>query len=111
MPLVPLLILHCVFLEVKNNLHNTYFWANHHTPSHNSCGDMGSVMMHLWHFLAGNVPNVDVLARCNTFYVESQLQSKRLTQLGHTFRMPKERLPNKLLVGQVKGGRPPGCTI
>ena len=53
-------------------------------------------------------PNVDVLTRCNTFSVESQLQSKRLRWLGHMFRMPDDRLLHKLLFGQVKGRRPPG---
>jgi len=28
--------------------------------------------------------------------------------LGHVFRMPNDRLPKKLLFGQVKGLRPPG---
>ena len=50
-----------------------------------------------------------MLTRCNTFSVESQLQSKRLRWLGHMFRMHVERLPKKLLFGQVKGRRPPGC--
>ena len=58
-----------------------------------------------------HVPNVDILTRCNTFSVESQLQSKRLSWLGHMFRMPDDRLPEKLLFGQVKGCRPPGCPI
>ncbi len=40
--------------------------------------------------------------------VESQLQRKRLRWLGHVFRMPHDRLPKKLLFGQVKGLRPPG---
>ena len=58
--------------------------------------------------LRDHVPNVDVLNRCNTFSVESQLQSKRLRWLGHVFRMLDDRLPKKLLFGQVKGRRPPG---
>ncbi len=37
-----------------------------------------------------------------------QLQSKRLRWLGHVFRMPDNRLPKKLLFGQVKGRRPAG---
>ncbi len=56
-----------------------------------------------------HVPNVDILDRCNTPSVESQLQGKRLRWLGHVFRMPNERLPKKLLFGRVKGPRPPGC--
>ena len=48
-----------------------------------------------------------LLTRCNTFSVESQLQSKRLRWLGHMFRMPDDRLPKKPLFGQVKGRRPP----
>ena len=49
------------------------------------------------------------LSNCNnmsdsTFSVESQLQSKRLRWLGQD-----DRLPKKLLFGQVKGRRPPGC--
>ncbi len=31
-----------------------------------------------------------------------------LLWLGHVFRMPNDRLPKKLLFGQVKGIRPPG---
>ena len=56
-----------------------------------------------------HVPNVDIVTRCNTFSVESQLQSKRLRWLGHMFRLPDDRLPKKLLFGQVKGRCPPGC--
>ena len=55
-----------------------------------------------------HVPVVDILNRCNTLSVESQLQGKRLRWLGHVFRMPNDRLPKKLLFGQVKGLRPPG---
>jgi len=40
--------------------------------------------------------------------VESQLHGKRLRWLGHVFRMPDDRLPEKLLFGEVKGLRPPG---
>ena len=58
--------------------------------------------------LRDHVPNVDILTRCNTFSVESQLQSKRIRWLGHMFRMPDDRLPKKLLFGQVKGRRPLG---
>ncbi len=55
-----------------------------------------------------HVPNVDILNRCNTLSVESQLQGKRLRWLGHVFRMPNDRLPKKLSFGQVKGLRPSG---
>ena len=58
--------------------------------------------------LRDHVPNNDILNRCNTSSVESQLQGKRLRWLGHTFRMPNDRLPKKLLFGQVKGTRPSG---
>ena len=58
--------------------------------------------------LRDHVPNVDILNSCNTLSVESQLQGKRLRWLGHVFRMPNDRLPKKLLFGQVKGLRPPG---
>ncbi len=51
---------------------------------------------------------VDILNRCNALSVESQLQGKRLKWLGHVFRMPNDRLPKKLLFGEVKGLRPPG---
>jgi len=44
----------------------------------------------------------------NTLSVESQLQGKRLRWLGHVFRMPNDRLPKKLLFGEVTGLRPPG---
>jgi len=57
--------------------------------------------------LRDHVPNVDILNRCNTLSVESQLQGKRLRWLGHIFRMPNDRLPKKLLFGQVKELRPP----
>ena len=43
------------------------------------------------------------------FSLESQLQSKILRWLGHMFSMPDDRLPKKLLFGQVTGHRPPGC--
>ena len=62
---------------------------------------------HLWH-LRDHVPNVVILNRCNTLSVESQLQGKRLRWLGHVFKMPNDRLPKKLLFGEVKGLRPPG---
>jgi hypothetical protein len=48
------------------------------------------------------------LNRCNTLSVECQLQSKRFRWLGHVFRMPNDRLPKKLLFGEVKRLRPPG---
>ena len=41
--------------------------------------------------------------------MESQLQSKRLRWLGHVFRAPDDRLPEKRLFGQVMGRRPLGC--
>ena len=53
------------------------------------------------------MPNVDTLNRCNSS-VESQLRSKRLKRLGYTFRMLNDRLPKKLLFGQVKGSHPSG---
>ena len=59
-------------------------------------------------FLRDHVPHVDILNRCNTLSVESQLQGKRLRWLGHVFRMPNDRLPKKLLFDQVKGLRPRG---
>ncbi len=40
--------------------------------------------------------------------VQSQLQSKRLSWLGHTFGLSRDRLP-QLLFGEVKGLCPPGC--
>ena len=43
-----------------------------------------------------------------TFSVESQLQSKRFRWLGHSLRMPDDRLSKKVLFGQVKGCRPLG---
>ena len=60
----------------------------------------GAKLVHLCDTsLQDHVPNVVILTRCNTFSVESQLQSKRLRWLGHMFRMP-------LLSGQ--GLPPPG---
>ena len=58
--------------------------------------------------LHDHVPNIVILSRCNTLFVESQLQGKRLRWLGHDLRMPNDRMPKKLLLGQVKGLRPPG---
>ncbi len=49
------------------------------------------------------MPNADILKRCHTLSVESQLQGKRLRWLGHVFRMPSDRLLQKLLFGEVKG--------
>jgi len=53
--------------------------------------------------LRGHVPNVVILNRCNTPSVKSQLQSKKLGWLGHVFRMLNDRLPKKLLFGEVTG--------
>ena len=58
--------------------------------------------------LRDHVPKVDILNRCNTLSVESQLQGKRLRWLGHGFSMSNDSLPKKLLFGQVKGLCPPG---
>ena len=52
----------------------------------------------LSHFFAGPCAKFDILTRCNTFPVESQLQSKRLRWLGYMFRMPDKGLPKKLFV-------------
>ena len=56
------------------------------------------------------MPNVEILASCHTFSVESQVKTKRLRWFGHLCRMPDTRLPKKVLYGQVKGrvvvGRP-----
>ncbi len=46
--------------------------------------------------------------RCSTLSVESQLQGKSLRWLGHVFRMPTDRLLEKLLFDEVKGPDPPG---
>ena len=57
-----------------------------------------------------HVPNVEILSKCKTFSVESQLRSKRLRWYGHVCRMSDTRLPKKVLHGQVQGrgavGRP-----
>ena len=53
--------------------------------------------------LRDHVPNVDILNRCNTLSVESQLQGKRLRWLGHVFRMPNDRLPKKLCLVKSRG--------
>ena len=50
--------------------------------------------------LRDHVPNVDSLNRYNTLSVESEVQGKRLTWLGHVFRMPNNRMPT--LFGSVK---------
>ena len=57
--------------------------------------------------LLDQVPNVEILTRCNTLSVKSQLQSKRVGWLGYLFMMPDDRLPKKMLFGQVKGHRLP----
>lgn len=40
--------------------------------------------------------------------MKSELQGKRLTWLGHAFRVPNNRYCKKLLFGEVKGLRLPG---
>ena len=45
--------------------------------------------------LHDHVPNVDILNRCNTLSVESQLQGKRLRWLGRVFRMLNDRMPGR----------------
>ena len=52
--------------------------------------------------LHDHVPIVDIMNRCNTCSVESQLQSKILRWLGHVFRMSNDRAPRKLLFGEVQ---------
>ena len=52
------------------------------------------------------MPNVDILSRCNTSSVESQLRSKRLRWLGHTFRMPNDRLPKKFCLVKLRVAAP-----
>ena len=54
-------------------------------------------------FWRDHVPSVDILTRCNTFPVKSQLQSSRLRWLLSGCLMI---LCKKLLFGQVKGRRP-----
>ncbi len=46
--------------------------------------------------------------RSDLTIVQSQLQSKRLSWLGHTVGTPRDRLP-QLLFREVKGLRPPDC--
>ena len=58
--------------------------------------------------LRDHVLDLDILNRCNTLSVESQLQGKRFRWLGHVFRMPNNRPPKKLLFVEVKGLRPLG---
>ena len=65
---------------------------------------------HLWHFPANHVPTVDILKMCSNFSVESQLQSKGLRWLGHTFRMVDNRLL-KGVVWLVQGCHPPGRSM
>lgn len=58
--------------------------------------------------LHDHVANVVIMSRCNTLFVESQLQGKSLRWLGHDLQMPNGRMPKKLLFGQLKGLCPPG---
>lgn len=51
-----------------------------------------------------------MLNRCNTLSVESQLQSKGLRWLSHVLRMPDDRLPKRLLIGEVQGLHSPRLT-
>ena len=44
--------------------------------------------------------------RNNTSSVESQLRSRRLRWLGHTFKMPKDRLPKKLCLVELRVAAP-----
>ena len=53
--------------------------------------------------LRDHVPNVDILNRCNTLSVESQLQSKRLRWLGHVFRMPNDRFLRSYCLVKLRG--------
>jgi hypothetical protein len=58
--------------------------------------------------LRNYVLSVVVLNRCSTLPVESLLQGTSLRWLGHDFRRPNNRLPKKLLFGEVKGLCPHG---
>ena len=81
-------------------------WEATHQP-------FGCVLMNCLRRICGislpnHVPNVDILNRCNTLSVKSQLQGKRSRWLGHFFRMPDGTLPEKLAFGEVKRLCPPG---
>ncbi len=60
-------------------------------------------------FVHNHVPNDVILNRCNTLSVELQLQGKILRWLGHVFQMHNNRLPKKLLLGEIEGLCPACC--
>ena len=53
--------------------------------------------------LLDHTPNQDILSKCETFSVDSQLRHKRLRWYGHVCRMSDSRLPKLTLFGQVAG--------
>ena len=99
----------CIVMSVSNLLYSGETWAvvkQHISPL--AVFQMNCLRRICGIYLRDHVPNVVILNGCNTISVESQLQGKRLRWLGHVFQMPNDRLPKKLLFGEVKGLRPPG---
>ena len=52
--------------------------------------------------------NEEILRRCNMQPMDVLLRQQRMRWLGHSFRMPDERLPKQLLWAQRPGTRPRG---
>ena len=62
---------------------------------------------HLWHFFAGPCARCGLQVQHLLNGVSAAKQTAQVAR--HKFRMPDDRLPEKLLFGQVKGRRPPDC--
>ncbi len=51
------------------------------------------------------IPHIDILQRTNSISVEATIAKHQLRWLGHVIRMPEERLPRKILYGQLHQAR------
>ena len=56
----------------------------------------------------GNVSSSELRRRCRLQKVEDLLRARRLRWFGHAARMDEERLPRKMLTGQLGRKRPVG---
>lgn len=55
-----------------------------------------------WH---DRVPHTDILAKANCRSIEATITQHQLRWLGHVIRMPQDRLPRRVLYGQLHHGR------
>ena len=67
-------------------------------------------MMGIWYSKHGNVPTDELRRKCKLRKVEELLRIRRLRWLGHAARMSPDRLPKKMLTGQLGRTRPRGRT-